>query len=186
MLQLLFTDLAKKSNKETINKDTFTKIFYLPVRNNKGLLGERLFNYFDIKKAHLLDIESFILGIANYCKAATEDKYKVIFEICDSKDDLVLDSNELQIIVYYIKGSLLGPDIFQKTNTVLEKGIKRIRSKDYLGRKRSSTVIGDLNDEKLEISECKQVKGLLDGFGNGEYLKAGELCCGWRDFCELA
>ncbi|OMJ69279.1 hypothetical protein SteCoe_33035 [Stentor coeruleus] len=164
MLQLLFTDLAKKSNKETINKDTFIKIFYLPVRNNKGILGERLFNYFDIKKTQLLDIESFILGIANYCKATTEDKYKVIFEICDSKDDLALDSKELQIVI-----SLLGPNTLQKTNTVSENTLKRIRS-----RKRSSTVIGVSNDENVEITDFKQIKGLLDSFGNGECLKFKE------------
>lgn len=31
MLQLLFADLSRRFNKETINKDTFSSVFYLPV-----------------------------------------------------------------------------------------------------------------------------------------------------------
>lgn len=96
---MLFNDLAKKSTGESINKDTFLSVYQLPVRFMKGLLGERLFSYFDTKKSGLLDFELFITGILYYSKSQLDRKQKIIFDLCDLKNDMMLDLAELLIIV---------------------------------------------------------------------------------------
>lgn len=62
-------------------------------------MGERLFNYFDTKKLGLLDFELFITGILYYSKSQLDRKQKIIFDLCDLKNDLTLDLSELLIVV---------------------------------------------------------------------------------------
>ncbi|OMJ92100.1 hypothetical protein SteCoe_5198 [Stentor coeruleus] len=155
MLQLLFADLSRRYNKETINKDTFSSIFYLP-----GLLGERLFGYFDMKKTHQIDFECFLSGIANYCKGQSDRKARVIFELCDSKDDLVLDAKEMQIVV-----ALLGLEVLDKSDMSSDVSDKPIKIK-----KRSKTAPKSLNMYHEELSVYEQVNSLIKTFGNGEAL----------------
>jgi Ca2+-binding EF-hand superfamily protein len=59
------------------------------------MLGERLFYHFDTLRCGSIDFEAFLGGIASYCKADEEAKNKIIFDICDNKEDLVLDEQEL-------------------------------------------------------------------------------------------
>jgi hypothetical protein len=41
-------------------------------------------------------------GMVSYCKGNLEKKQRTIFEICDFKEDLVLDSKELFVVVVFI------------------------------------------------------------------------------------
>lgn len=68
----------------------------------KGLLGERLFHFFDTKKNGLLDFECFVQGMLSYCRGNIEKKQRIIFEICDFKEDLVIDGHELLVSVKFI------------------------------------------------------------------------------------
>ncbi|OMJ93535.1 hypothetical protein SteCoe_3513 [Stentor coeruleus] len=160
MLQLLYNDLARRSDKGNIDKDVFAKVFYLP-----GVLGERLFMYFDMNKTQLIDFECFLTAIASYCKETIENKNKVIFEICDSKDDLVLDAKEMNIIV-----SLLGHEILQNPDIGLDVPVKPIRTK-----KRSKTVVKistTLNEDQVSHNQVESfIKGILTFTQFQEFLK---------------
>ena len=131
LIQLLFNDLARKSTGESINKETFLSVYQLPVLFTKGLLGERLFYYFDTKRTGLLDFECFLTGLLNYCASPTDRKYKIIFDLCDLKNDLTLDLSELLVIVISNKRTLLGPEILTRTEHLEPDIISPIRSTFY-------------------------------------------------------
>jgi hypothetical protein len=56
-------------------------------------------------------------------------KYKIIFDICDFKDDLVLDFKELEIIVFPTQITIFGSEILKKTEPLLNGAVPALRSK---------------------------------------------------------
>ena len=63
VLRKTWQDLADRHNGKGIDKETFLQYFPL-----NGLLGERLFAQFDVKKAGIVDFDDFILGLATVCR----------------------------------------------------------------------------------------------------------------------
>jgi Ca2+-binding EF-hand superfamily protein len=63
VLKKTWEDLSERSNGKGIDKETFLQYFPL-----NGLLGERLFAQFDMKKTGYIDFEEFITGLATVCR----------------------------------------------------------------------------------------------------------------------
>lgn len=63
VLRKTWQDLADRSNGKGIDKETFLQYFPL-----HGLLGDRLFAQFDIKKKGYIDFEEFITGLSISCR----------------------------------------------------------------------------------------------------------------------
>jgi hypothetical protein len=63
ILRKTWQDLSDRSKGKGIDKDTFLQYFPL-----NGLLGERLFAQFDIRKTGFIDFEEFITGLATVCR----------------------------------------------------------------------------------------------------------------------
>lgn len=63
VLKKTWEDLSERSNGKGIDRDTFLQYFPL-----NGLLGERLFAQFDMKKSGYIDFEEFITGLATVCR----------------------------------------------------------------------------------------------------------------------
>ncbi|CAG9334920.1 unnamed protein product [Blepharisma stoltei] len=96
ILKDLYKDLSRKtSDEEAIDKNTFIQFFSLP-----GLLGERLFQKFDINKQGSISFEDFLIGFASFSKGTLDQKYKIIFDLYDLKEDGVIDKNELVTIIH--------------------------------------------------------------------------------------
>jgi len=131
LIQLLFNDLSKKSTGDSISKETFLSVYQFPVTFTKGLLGERLFYYFDTKRTGFLDFECFLTGLLNYCACPLDRKCKVIFDLCDLKNDLMLDLSELLVIVISTKHTLLGPEILTRTELADQDTVNQRRSNPY-------------------------------------------------------
>lgn len=67
------------------------------------MLGERLFQKFDTIKKSCINFEEFLTGLAAFSKGTIEEKYKIIFDLYDLKQDGVIDKNELVTIVSFIQ-----------------------------------------------------------------------------------
>lgn len=104
-LFVLVQDLSSRSPGETIDKDSFLKLFPLP-----GLLGgacnapiisyllgvsvtlspsshfrttERLFHLFDRKETGVVDYEEFLQGMATCTRGSTEERVEFLFSLYD-------------------------------------------------------------------------------------------------------
>lgn len=95
LLDGLFTDLAKRSPDKTMSKATFLSYFNLP-----GILGERLFQVFDVKKTGVIDFEEFVMGLASYTKGSIEEKMTFLFKMYDLDGKKEVNPNELSTMLY--------------------------------------------------------------------------------------
>eukprot|EP00164_Ancoracysta_twista_P000121 GFYU01000177.1.p1 GENE.GFYU01000177.1~~GFYU01000177.1.p1 ORF type:complete len:229 (-),score=50.94 GFYU01000177.1:227-817(-) len=85
-----FETLAACSPGKTIDQKTFLEYFPLP-----GLLGERLFKTFDVKRTGVIDWEEFVCGMALCTRGNRDDKIRFIFNIYDLAGDGAVSQEEM-------------------------------------------------------------------------------------------
>lgn len=103
IISTLFKNLAERSTGNTIDKNSFLQFCDLPVTPNQGLLGERLFETFDMHNNGCIDLDEFIKGINQYCRVSNEDKYKLLFSLYDLRGDGYVHKSELVTMVSFKK-----------------------------------------------------------------------------------
>ena len=130
LIQLIYSDLARRSSASCMTKESFFLVFFLPVHLMQGLLGERLFDFFDSQKKQQLGLENFLHGVAEFSRSSPERRQRIIFDICDIKDDHVLDMNELKIMVTFMQLHMLGVEILTKPFFNNNSVAPAIRSKE--------------------------------------------------------
>jgi hypothetical protein len=74
----MFRDLAQQSDrtKQTIDKDFFLEYFPLP-----GVIGERLFDLFDVDKSKTIDFDEFFRGLSIIYNGTLEEKKRFLFNM---------------------------------------------------------------------------------------------------------
>ena len=103
VLKLLFKDLAlRNSSTSLLDKTNFLLFVSLPVFSIQGVIGERLFNMIETKTEGFIKLEEFLLVIENFTRVDKNAIIRKIFTICDLKNDLYLDEEELLITVSFI------------------------------------------------------------------------------------
>jgi len=171
LLDKMFRDLAMRSPGKTMDKATFLSLFKLP-----GMLGERLFNFFDAyglvllsliqfrKKNGVIDLEEFLNGMRVYSRGSLDERLDMLFMMTDLAGDGVVHSEELTIILTSLitPSSLFGqenvsPDSIRDTQ-VLVKSIV-VKAYDTMDPGKTNSLSKDLfkkwltsNPEIVEVS----------------------------------
>lgn len=86
-----------------IDKETFLQYFPL-----NGLLGERLFAQFDLKKTGYIDFDEFIVGLATVCRGTLNDKIHFIFNMYDVSHDNTVSKQELTTLLNHVPKELFS------------------------------------------------------------------------------
>jgi Ca2+-binding EF-hand superfamily protein len=102
VLYQTWMDLADRSNGKGIDKDTFLQYFPL-----MGLLGERLFAQFDLKRTGYIDFEEFIVGLSLICRGSQNEKIQFIFNMYDVSKDNTVSRQELTTLLNQIPTDIL-------------------------------------------------------------------------------
>ena len=148
-----------------MDKSTFIKFFNMP-----GMLGERLFAVFDIKKNGVIDFEEFLAGMAEFCRGTMDQKIKLLFNMYDLTGDNYVSKAELKTMLY----SLLTPapdffksienDVFevQRDDTEINASVDKIV--DNVFEKCDTNAIGklDLIGFKNFISQSPEIITLME------------------------
>lgn len=95
LLKKIFNDLSSRSKGETMAKDDFLRFFPLT-----GLWGDRMFERFDLMKTGNINLEEFIIGLANSAKLTQEESIKYLFNVYDLTNDNCITKSELLMMLY--------------------------------------------------------------------------------------
>ena len=99
--------MAARSEDEVVDRLSFLRFFHLP-----GLLGERLFEKFDIKNNGHIDFEEFLNGLAFACRGTEKELGEYLFSLYDLGKDGVIRKEELVTILH----NLLPTQFLQGTD----------------------------------------------------------------------
>lgn len=102
IIQKIWEDLADRTNGKGIDKETFLQ--YFPMT---GLLGERLFVQFDVKKTGYIDIDDFVSNLAQVCRGSMEDKMRFLFNMYDTSHDNTVSKQELTTLLNQVPKHIL-------------------------------------------------------------------------------
>lgn len=108
MLQTTFRDLANRSQHSKphktpcCDKDTFLRFF----SNVPGLIGQRLFYVFDLKKDGVVDFDEFIEGLKIISRGSHMEKIDFLFQIFDIAGDKKLTYNEMEAILTNVSDAI--------------------------------------------------------------------------------
>ena len=96
-LLLKKSSLAKLNLKHGISLKTF-----LEYMNLQELIGERLFNYFNISRLNALIKSEFISGLKKLYYSGIPELIKLTFSLCDFNDDGKIYKSDMKLILVYI------------------------------------------------------------------------------------
>jgi Ca2+-binding EF-hand superfamily protein len=99
-------DLADRTNGKGIDKDTFLQ--YFPMT---GLLGDRLFAQFDVKKTGYLDLDEFVIGLASFCRGTLDEKIHFLFNMYDTCHNNTVSKEELTTLLNQVPKYVLHPEM---------------------------------------------------------------------------
>ena len=101
-LSLLFQELCIRNNsKKSLEKTIFLQFAPIPVTNNQGLLGERVFDYYDTDRDGYINLDQFLSIIEKFSKSIDFDLSSDIFELVDLKSDGKIDKEEFKQAVSF-------------------------------------------------------------------------------------
>lgn len=109
-LSHLYRELCIRNNsKSMLEKSTFLLLISIPVITNQGMLGERIFDFYDKNKDGYIDEDTFLHIIEKFSKCEAAEIYQELFVLCDLKSDNIVDKQELSQTVKFtqINGILL-------------------------------------------------------------------------------
>ncbi|XP_053992890.1 uncharacterized protein LOC128883985 isoform X2 [Hylaeus volcanicus] len=95
----MFRDLAQESDttKQTIDKDFFLEYFPLP-----GVIGERLFDLFDVDKSKTIDFDEFFRGLSIIYNGTLEEKKRFLFNMYDLDNNGRISRAEVSALLSHI------------------------------------------------------------------------------------
>eukprot|EP00123_Amoebidium_parasiticum_P016944 comp23652_c1_seq1/m.40385 comp23652_c1_seq1/g.40385 ORF comp23652_c1_seq1/g.40385 comp23652_c1_seq1/m.40385 type:complete len:909 (-) comp23652_c1_seq1:101-2827(-) len=101
-LKQVFKHMARRSPKDTMDKETFLQYFPL-----NGMLGERLFVAFDHKKNGVIDLGEFIAGLTVVLAGTAEEKCRFIYTMFNLDDDDGVSRGELKTMLISMLSSAI-------------------------------------------------------------------------------
>jgi Ca2+-binding EF-hand superfamily protein/tRNA A-37 threonylcarbamoyl transferase component Bud32 len=105
ILKKIWEDLSERSDESDfigIDKETFLK--YIPVN---GLLGERMFEKFDVDKTNRINFDNFLHGLSMLCLGTLSEQTTFLFDICDINGNGLILKQDLITILNYIPKEFL-------------------------------------------------------------------------------
>lgn len=117
LLQKTWQDLADRSTGgKGVDKDTFMQYVSL-----NGLLGERLYHQFDVKRNNCLDFDEFVTGLSTICRGSTDDKIHFLFDMYDVSDDHTVSKDEFATLVNQIPKHVLDHTYIDSANALMQR-----------------------------------------------------------------
>eukprot|EP00124_Ichthyophonus_hoferi_P005032 Ihof_evm1s647 gene=Ihof_evmTU1s647 len=101
-LKQVFKHMARRSPKDTMNKETFLQYFPL-----NGMLGERLFMTFDHKNNNVIDLGEFISGLTVILAGTAAEKCRFIYTMFNLDNDDGVSREELKIMLISMLSSAM-------------------------------------------------------------------------------
>ena len=101
-LSLLFRELCIRNNsKRLLEKSTFLLFIPIPVKFIQGMIGERLFDFYDKDKDGYIEEETFIQIIEKFAKSEPSEVYQELFSLFDLNSDNVIYKQEFATCVTF-------------------------------------------------------------------------------------
>eukprot|EP00357_Protocruzia_adherens_P016342 CAMPEP_0115019946 /NCGR_PEP_ID=MMETSP0216-20121206/29784_1 /TAXON_ID=223996 /ORGANISM="Protocruzia adherens, Strain Boccale" /LENGTH=753 /DNA_ID=CAMNT_0002391589 /DNA_START=207 /DNA_END=2468 /DNA_ORIENTATION=+ len=155
MLKKLFTNLAARSDGNTMNKETFLQFIQMP-----GMWGERLFSEFDIKENNCIDYTEFMVGLGKCVRGTEEEKYRVLFKLHDLTGDDYINKNELIMMLHNIPSTVMfldSPTLIHSDSSPNSPYSKRTSSKKNFEITLQSAV-GKEDENKVDSKASTEFK----------------------------
>lgn len=89
--------INSKSSGNTLDRTTFLQYFPLP-----GILGERLFEVFDLNASGSIDFGEFASGVATIYHGTVEEKRKFLFHLYDLDGDGYVTKADVATVIAYV------------------------------------------------------------------------------------
>jgi len=83
-----------RHNCNRLPKHAFLRLFHVG-----GIIGDRLFKFFDIDNDELVSFEEFSNGFAHFYKGTTDEKFSILFRMFDLDNDGFIQGNELELLL---------------------------------------------------------------------------------------
>lgn len=78
----------------------------------KGLIGERVFQLYDIQGKNIINLKNFLSASYRFFQASFEEKMKLVFDIFDFDSDGIIAEEEIRAILSHIPLDLIVTLIF--------------------------------------------------------------------------
>ena len=101
-LNNIFNDLSYRDNNERLEK-IIEKITFIEYMNIPFIVGEKLFNVFDLDKNGYLKLTEFLPGIINLYSGDLERTEKIIFDLLDFDLDGIIIPEDSRLLISFVK-----------------------------------------------------------------------------------
>ncbi len=139
-LREVYFDLVRRSTepKKGIDKSTFNSYYKLP-----GIIGDRLFQVFNISKTGFIDLEEFLYNMKTLFCSSFNEISKIIFKFYDFNNNGEITKEDIRIAISYV-----SLNIEEEKNPSKEF--------NYSERARSQKELEELLDKCFNNEECKK------------------------------
>ena len=139
-LREVYFDLVRRSiePKKGIDKSTFNSYYKLP-----GIIGDRLFQVFNISKTGFIDLEEFLYNMKTLFCSSFNEISKIIFKFYDFNNNGEITKEDIRIAISYV-----SLNIEEEKNPSKEF--------NYSERARSQKELEELLDKCFNNEECKK------------------------------
>ena len=168
----LYSRVSKNKNdpiEKAVKLKGLSKIIFNSYYTLPGIIGERLFNVFDINSSESIELEEFVGGMKTLFSEDYEKNTKFIFDFYDFDNDGKINKEDIRVILSYITLNFSDTNTEKKTADKTNISFKhRVTSQEEL----NNILNVCFNDKhiKHEKIEYKDFRYIIENISSDIYL----------------